>query len=265
MVEKFLIFRSQDSKLQTRNILEHIPFFECACCWKNLHITWIKKLGQHHQSQGIWWFSPYSIGWILTASIKPWDSEGLPNLNNLPTWFHKGNGDGPWLVGGYGWMFTHLPHLWCGTNFSRFLRLKSSGSNKKSVGEKIQICGFFGLTKMSLPNMEHLLKEKQNKKQMDVFEESKLRSKISCILLGLPFENPTVTHLVELNSFLLAPFWISVRSAAPSPRVPSWVHVARVSSRCRARVLNLKNGTENAGEFGGKKTSLPGGYTNPWN
>lgn len=98
------------------------------------------------------------------------------------------------VVGGV-WMDVYPPHLWC-YNFSRFLRLKSSGSNKKSVGEKIQICGFFGLTKMSLPNMEHLLKKKQNKKQMDVFEESKLRSQISCILLGLPFENPTVTHLV---------------------------------------------------------------------
>lgn len=91
------------------------------------------------------------------------------------------------VVGGV-WMDVYPPHLWC-YNFSRFLRLNSSGSNKKSVGEKIQICGFFGLTKMSPPNMEGTSSKKETQ-QMDVFEESKLRSKISYILLGTLLKIP---------------------------------------------------------------------------
>ena len=153
---------------------------------KNLHITWIKEKDSITNLKESEKFSPYSIVESLQPQLNMVRQKG-PNLNNLPTWFHKGNGDGTWLLGGV-WMDVYPPHLWC-YNFSRFLRLNSSGSNKKSVGEKIQICGFFGLTKMSPPNMEGTSSKKETQ-QMDVFEESKLRSKISYILLGTLLKIP---------------------------------------------------------------------------
>ena len=145
-----------------------------------------------------------------------------------------------------GW--KHPPHLWCGTNFSRCLRLKSSGSNKKSAGEKNpNLWMFWSHENVTSPTWkEHLLKKKQNTWMS--LKNPNSDPKFLAFCWAYPLKNPTVTHLVETSSFLLAPFWISVRlDIAPSPRVPSWVHVARVSSRCRARVLNLKSGTENAG------------------
>ena len=189
MVEQFLIFRSEDSKLQTQIILEHIPFFECASCWKNLHITWIKEKDNITNLKNLMILTIFHWGESLQPQSGPWDSEGLPNFNNLPTWFH--NGKWGWnMVGGGVWMDVYLPHLWC-YNFSRFLRLNSSSSNKKSVGEKIQICGFF----WSHENVtsQHGTSSKKETKQKTNGCLWRIQTQIPNFwhFVGLPFENPT--------------------------------------------------------------------------
>ena len=128
---------------------------------KNLHITWIKEKDSITNLKESEKFSPYSIVESLQPQLNMVRQKG-PNLNNLPTWFHKGNGDGTWLLGGYGWMFTLRI---CGaTTFPVFFDSIVPVATKSLLVKKSKSVDFLVSRKCHPPTWkEHLLKKKHNK------------------------------------------------------------------------------------------------------